>query len=111
MIFSKNKEWDRQKFSKKDGYEFDFLGKKMISKDKKKPGFATGGDGNVQEGGWNHEHCEICEATISEYVNIFGYVSNDGKWVCEKCYQIFIKPINISFINNKSVSQMIGEEI
>jgi hypothetical protein len=110
LILSKNKEWKRQEFSKKDGYEFEFMGMKMISKDKNKPGSATSGDGKLKKDGWNHEHCEICETTISEYTNIFGYVSNDGKWVCEKCYQIYIKPIKIGFININSVSQIIGED-
>jgi len=111
LVLSKNKEWIRQEFSKKDGYEFEFNGMKMMSKDRKKPGSATSGEGKVRKGGWDHEHCEICVATISEDMNLFVYVSNDGKWVCDKCYQIYVQPIKLGFITNLSVSQIIGEEL
>jgi hypothetical protein len=110
LVLSKKKEWSRQEFIKKDGYEFEFKGMKMISKDREKPEIATGGEGKVRKGGWNHEHCEICEATISEKIKIFGYMSNDGKWVCEKCYQIYVNPRKLGFITNKSLSQIIGED-
>ena len=42
--------------------------------------------------GWEHDHCELCNATISELENDLneGYATDDDyRWICETCYQDF----------------------
>ncbi len=47
------------------------------------------------EGGWSHDHCEICWWSIHEddepeYGE--GYTSDGHKWVCTECFNQFIAP-------------------
>ena len=43
--------------------------------------------------GWTHDHCEICSDKITN--DMKAYQSQDDDWVCESCYNFFIKPDNI----------------
>jgi len=46
------------------------------------------------EDGWTHDHCEICIQQITN--NDIGYESEDNNnWVCQSCYEIFLKPNDI----------------
>jgi hypothetical protein len=55
-------------------------------------------DGTVI-GGWDHEHCELCEAHIEP--EQFGYVDRGNHWVCEKCYTTFVSVHDISFLETR----------
>ena len=56
----------------------------------------------IIEKGWAHDHCEICNSTISEEYNeennneINGYYS-ENIWLCNFCYVNFVK-------NNDSIA-------
>lgn len=44
--------------------------------------------------GWTHDHCEICYETISKekgYGCNEGYEADNGDWICNDCYNLFIK--------------------
>jgi hypothetical protein len=44
--------------------------------------------------GWTHDHCEICYETISNkegYGDNEGYEADNGDWICNDCYNLFIK--------------------
>lgn len=58
---------------------------------------------------WDHEHCEICCETIGQLAQPFGYESNTGKWVCEKCYSDYVEPRSVSFIDDLAISQIRGD--
>lgn len=49
---------------------------------------------DLVNGGWNHDHCEICWWTLCETENTeegVGYT--DGRcWLCKECYSQFIEP-------------------
>ena len=50
--------------------------------------------GVVDENAWDHEHCELCWTTISEYPDYEPEGYTDGKnWLCVKCYEKYIAPI------------------
>jgi hypothetical protein len=55
--------------------------------------------GEIVEGGWDHEHCALCWATISPYAEPEGYVDDEwGKWVCCKCYDNYVSKHDLGFI-------------
>lgn len=58
------------------------------------------GKTEVVEGGWDHEHCEICGQTISpfELGNGYGYQDQDDSWVCLTCYEQYVMPKSLDFI-------------
>lgn len=56
------------------------------------------GDGEVVEGGWDHEHCRICWEKIGIGGQSSGYVSDDDVWACARCYERFIEPRSLDFI-------------
>jgi len=50
------------------------------------------------EGQWDHEHCAICWASISEYENTNYYLGNERHPICTECYHNYVKIRNISFV-------------
>ncbi len=58
-------------------------------------------DGTTKEipGGWDHEHCLICGETIGNCGQIQGYVNQKYQWVCQTCYQCYVVPKCLDFIN------------
>jgi hypothetical protein len=46
--------------------------------------------------GWDHEHCELCPASIA--VGDFGFSDRRGHWVCESCHTKFIATHDLSFL-------------
>ena len=58
-------------------------------------------DGTVSEipGGWDHEHCSICWETISQFTEQkTGYVNQKNQWVCTACFESYVKPKCLDFI-------------
>ncbi|HVO81862.1 MAG TPA: hypothetical protein VMT28_14090 [Terriglobales bacterium] len=47
-------------------------------------------------GGWDHEHCEICNSNIN--VNAEGYLDLGEHWLCEPCYDKYVKNHDLSFL-------------
>lgn len=50
----------------------------------------------VVVGGWDHEHCELCNAHID--VGDFGYCDPDQRWMCEACYDKYVTAHDLSFV-------------
>jgi len=47
----------------------------------------------VVSGGWEHEHCELCWATISPHDGHQPTGYTDGKeWLCISCFGKYIAP-------------------
>jgi hypothetical protein len=57
-------------------------------------------DGRVEtiKDGWDHEHCNICWATIDFTENTVYMKSNQGDEVCQECFDNYIKRKSIDFI-------------
>jgi hypothetical protein len=47
--------------------------------------------------GWGHEHCELCNAHID--AGMFGYCDPGERWMCEKCYQRYVTPHDLAFVD------------
>jgi hypothetical protein len=48
-------------------------------------------------GGWGHEHCDLCRSHIE--VAEFGHCDQNGRWICEKCYERYVVPHNLAFVD------------
>jgi len=55
---------------------------------------------NLIENGWTHDHCEICQSTISEGDSDSDYetegYSSNFDWICKNCYSNFIEPVDLN---------------
>ncbi len=49
-------------------------------------------------GGWDHEHCFVCNEKIGAGGHTGGYVDQSSDWVCEDCYRNVIEPRSIDFV-------------
>lgn len=47
--------------------------------------------------GWDHSHCELCNAQIK--LRDFGYCDRDERWMCEKCYERYVVPRDLAFVD------------
>lgn len=47
--------------------------------------------------GWDHEHCELCKAHIK--AGVFGYRDPNDRWMCESCYETYVKLRDLSFVD------------
>ena len=102
MVLDRTCCWVRTEFKPRDAFEPDwsprggahFWG--PASQHQSEPG-------QIIPQGWNHEHCGICWAKISQHAQKHGYRSH-GKagevWVCESCYARYVLPRNLDFITN-----------
>ena len=53
-------------------------------------------DLGVREGGWDHEHCELCNARIGGSADAHGYLDPE-QWLCVECYEQHAVPRDVSF--------------
>jgi len=54
--------------------------------------------GALIEGGWDHEHCEICTEKISPQTNPVGFFAEPRHWICKACYHRFVLARSLDFI-------------
>ncbi|MBK8186030.1 MAG: hypothetical protein IPK77_01525 [Cellvibrio sp.] len=47
---------------------------------------------------WDHDHCEICWATISEIENAVHYCSEGKHPICKECYDKHVSIRDLSFL-------------
>jgi hypothetical protein len=51
----------------------------------------------IVPGGWDHEHCELCNAHID--AGNVGYCDSSEHWVCEACYARYVVPHDLAFVD------------
>jgi hypothetical protein len=45
------------------------------------------------EGGWDHEHCELCMTRISEVEGERdGWYDGAYDWICRECFEALVRP-------------------
>jgi hypothetical protein len=47
--------------------------------------------------GWGHDHCELCNEHID--AGMVGYCDPGGRWMCEKCYERYVTPRDLAFVD------------
>lgn len=57
----------------------------------------SSGAQQVIPGGWDHEHCHLCRGHIDH--GDFGYRDQDELWMCENCYDKYVKSRDLSFVD------------
>jgi len=62
------------------------------------PGPHDVGSEGIVKGGWDHEHCELCQAHVDP--GDFGYLDLADHWICEGCYTQFVSTHDLSFLGN-----------
>ena len=55
-------------------------------------------DLGVKEGGWDHEHCELCRARIGDAKQPDGYVDPEEHWLCLACHERYAVMRDLSFV-------------
>lgn len=52
------------------------------------------------QGGWDHEHCYLCQTKISDTGNADrgGYADQEDVWVCCDCFEQYVKPKRLDFV-------------
>jgi hypothetical protein len=53
---------------------------------------------SVDELGWDHEHCELCQLKIGRGGDAHAYVDGNERWLCERCYQDYAEPRSLGFV-------------
>jgi hypothetical protein len=48
-------------------------------------------------GGWDHEHCALCKNHIN--AGDSGYCDPAQRWMCENCYQRYVIPRDLAFVD------------
>jgi hypothetical protein len=51
----------------------------------------------IVPGGWGHQHCSLCLNHIDS--GNFGYRDPDDRWVCENCYNKYVVPHDLAFVD------------
>ena len=102
MIVGANVKWRRVEFAASDAQHFK-LGTAH--------GWAKVGQGlpegaqptHIQPAGWDHEHCELCNAHIGKGGDPFGHIDAENHWLCEKCYRRYAEPQSLAFARRTSI--------
>lgn len=81
----------RESFTAADGKHYTKLSKLQ-------PGKNIPAQAEVVAGGWDHEHCELCNKHIDP--GDFAYTTRDGLWVCLSCFEKYVEPKDLSFVND-----------
>ena len=58
--------------------------------------------GQVAPGGWDHEHCEICNKKIGRGGEPEGFFSLPDAWLCQECHTAFVIPRSLAFVRVSS---------
>ena len=53
---------------------------------------------HVVEDGWDHEHCQLCEAKIGRSGASHGYEDVKERWLCEECHHEYADPRSLGFV-------------
>jgi hypothetical protein len=80
-----------ESFTADDGTDYRKLSKLKLDED-------APDASQVVAGGWDHEHCELCNAHIDD--GNFGYTDTDGWWVCLSCFEKYVSRQDLSFIED-----------
>lgn len=99
LVFDRSRKWSRMEFKPTDAVEFILKDKRVRGKWGQKP-MAGAESIHRVEGGWDHEHCQICWESISQFEGDqkSGYKNQNDEWLCDRCFNSFVKQKSIDFI-------------
>src|SRR5262249_36049979 len=89
LVEDRSRNWREQQFRPTDAVEFDHESGQRLGKAES----ADPAGGTIIPGGWDHEHCALCWATISPYQGHEPVGVTAGReWPCRTCFQRYIEP-------------------
>jgi hypothetical protein len=117
MVLDKSWGWEKRQFRALDAIAENFEAKDVSIVDgrevrvwtKLEPLRDSGGEGRyyppsdensarwLVPQGWDHEHCEICNAHVD--AETFGYCDPNDNWLCEKCYERYVVQCDLAFVD------------
>lgn len=95
MVLDENRSWKRLVFEAQDAAMYRYEGGRML----KRAVDLSASDRPPEQmipGGWDHEHCKFCWKHIEPQQ--IAYVDSDGNWLCEACYEGYVVPHDLSFM-------------
>ncbi|MGE3844481.1 MAG: hypothetical protein AB7I50_23195 [Vicinamibacterales bacterium] len=95
IVLDPTRVWHHQPFAPRDAVVYDRADGAVVAQ----AGEATDPGARLVEGGWDHEHCVVCMETIGAGGIGGGWCSTEGDWVCQSCYQDYVLPRSLAFVN------------
>jgi hypothetical protein len=100
MVADESRLWEELIFRASDAVSFTREGRdgKMLRGLRKaKPEDSQNPELQMVQNGWDHEHCELCNAHIDPGDSC--YRDAEGAWVCQRCFRHYVQPHDLSFID------------
>jgi hypothetical protein len=100
MVTDPERLWEELTFSTSDAVSFTAEGgdgRKLNGIRKAKPEDLLNPEVQIVHNGWDHEHCELCNAHINP--GDCCYRDSDGGWVCQTCYFQYVQTHDLSFVD------------
>jgi hypothetical protein len=100
MVTDANQPWQEVVFHSSDAVSFSCEGgdgRKIRGLRKAKPEDSQNPELQIVRNGWDHEHCELCNAHIDPGDSC--HRDAEGAWVCQRCFRQFVQPHDLSFID------------
>jgi hypothetical protein len=94
LVLNEGLYWKRVRFEPSDMVRFPSVGGGWMGC-REAPNAPPGG--KVLTGGWDHEHCNICQKKIGFGGYPTGFFSPPDKWVCVDCYENFVATRSLAF--------------
>ncbi len=108
IVLDETRNWKRESFQPIDAVEYTTEKGRVIGKVGQSPTFSIKGEGKIVKDAWDHEHCNICNETISLNSQPFGFVDQNRKWLCEKCYTHYVQPKSFGFLTEAVIKRIRG---
>lgn len=102
--------WERRRFQAGDAIAEDYEseevtivnGREVKKWTKLEPAGESGGQPvgpgtRLVPGGWDHEHCELCNEHIES--GEIGYCDTEGRWICHNCYERYVARHDLAFVD------------
>jgi len=100
MILEEGARWEKVVFHATDAVQESYTtedGKHFRKLSKMRGGQELPTGAQFVTSGWDHEHCELCNKHIDP--GDCAYTNADGLWVCLSCFEDYVNPKNLSFVD------------
>jgi hypothetical protein len=100
MVTDADQSWQKLIFQPSNAVSFSCEGgdgRKLTGLRKAKPEDSQNPELQIVQNGWDHEHCELCNAHIDPGDRC--YHDAEGAWVCQRCYRQYVQRHDLSFVD------------